>query len=235
MIKEVHEEDFYNVTGNRRQSIVTAGLVSSWMWYYQRNDVGLRNEWSNYTNWPYDEIPKPAVNISDVSGVVSEFEAEMGPGNVPSISMTGGYQADNEKQIMTKWGLLFDGKVRENQFEAGVFNMVEKYVRSTGSNIDLGLYCYNFCLNTDPTNMQPTGAVNMSKFALIEFEFSTYTPPLDPLAQTFVVCDAATNEPIAINKPTWVIYDYNYNMHLMEERYNILSFESGSAGLQFAR
>ena len=88
LIKEVHEEDFYNVTGNRRQSIVTAGLVSSWMWYYQRNDVGLRNEWSNYTNWPYDEIPKPALDISNTSvpDTFSAFAAALAPGKVPSIS-----------------------------------------------------------------------------------------------------------------------------------------------------
>ena len=50
----------------------------------------------------------------------------------------------------------------------------------------------------------------MSKFTLVEFEFSTYIPPLDPAAQTFVICDDLTNTPIAINKPIWRIYDYNY-------------------------
>ena len=34
--------------------------------------------------------------------------------------------------IMLTWGLLIDGKVRENTFDAGVFNYVEKYVRTAG-------------------------------------------------------------------------------------------------------
>ena len=26
------------------------------MWFSQRDDVYKRNEWSNYTNWPYENI-----------------------------------------------------------------------------------------------------------------------------------------------------------------------------------
>ena len=26
------------------------------MWYLQRDDVYKRNEWSNYTNWAYEDI-----------------------------------------------------------------------------------------------------------------------------------------------------------------------------------
>ena len=41
----------------------SSGLVSNWMWYFQRNDVNMRNEWSNYTNWPYKEMPYPYTNV----------------------------------------------------------------------------------------------------------------------------------------------------------------------------
>ena len=27
------------------------------MWFFRRNDAHLRNEWTNYTNWPYNYIP----------------------------------------------------------------------------------------------------------------------------------------------------------------------------------
>ena len=228
LIKEVHEELFHNVTGNRRTSINSMSLVASWMWFFQRSDIALRNEWSNYTNWPYDTLPFPNIDISNASSPPSAGTI------LNDLEMSGPYQPDNQKYIMTKWGLLFDGKVRESQFDAGVFNLVEKYVRTAG-NSELGLYCYNFTLNTDPFQLQPSGAVNLSKFSDIQFEYSTYIPPLDLSAQTFVVCDLSTNVPIAINKPVWRIYDYNYNLYVMEERYNILSFESGNAGLMFAR
>jgi len=37
------------------------------------------------------------------------------------------------------------------------------------------------------------------------------------MLKTLVVCDDDSN-PIGVNKPTWRLYDYNYNLHLMEER-----------------
>jgi hypothetical protein len=33
------------------------GMVSAWTMFFQRSDVNLRNEWSNYTNWPYGYLP----------------------------------------------------------------------------------------------------------------------------------------------------------------------------------
>jgi hypothetical protein len=41
------------------------GMVSSWMWYFQRSDINLRNEWSNYTNWPYSNTLPQQVDFGD--------------------------------------------------------------------------------------------------------------------------------------------------------------------------
>ena len=40
---------------------------------------------------------------------------------------------------------------------------------------------------------------------------------------------------IGINKPTWRLYEYNFDMIVMEERYNIIVFESGLVKLKFSR
>ena len=37
------------------------------------------------------------------------------------------------------------------------------------------------------------------------------------------------------DKNSWNIYEYTYTLYLFEERYNILRFISGNAGLLFAR
>jgi hypothetical protein len=79
-----------------------------------------------------------------------------------------------------------------------------------------------------------SGAVNMSAFSKIELEFTTIIPPLDPLAQLLTICDPSTGELIGINKPSWRIYEYNYNLTLMEERINILTFMSGNCGMSYA-
>jgi hypothetical protein len=220
LIREVHEYDYHNVTGNQRTKIYSLGLVANWMWYFQRDDVDQRNEWSNYTNWEYNFLPYNSQGNS--------YTIPMG-----FIPTYGRIRPQNQRDIMMTWALLFDGKYRENPFPAEIYGIVEKYIRNAAYSLP-GLYCYNFCLDTNPFNLQPSGAVNLSKFSVIEFEYSTYTPPADANAQTLVVCDDDSN-PIGVNKPTWRLYDYNYNLHLMEERYNILIFESGNAGLMFSR
>ena len=67
LIKDVHEENFYNRTGNQKTRINSTGLVSSWMWYFQRSDVKLRNEWSNYTNWDFSNKLQFYVSGGDIS------------------------------------------------------------------------------------------------------------------------------------------------------------------------
>ena len=112
-------------------------------------------------------------------------------------------------------------------------NYIEKYVRTSGG-YQTGVYYYNFGLNTDPFDLQPSGAMNLSKFSRIEFEITTILPPIDSSAQVLTVCDPSGGI-IGINKPVWNIYEYTYDLTILEERYNILKFESGTAGLAYTR
>ena len=241
LIKEAYHTDFFNVTGSKRVDLESLGMVTNWMWYFQRSDVNLRNEWSNYSNWAYESLP---YNIIDPSGNAEIIDCLNGETFTPNkqpgsnnentgIMITGDYNVANQKDIMLSWALLLDGKYRENVLKAGVLDYVEKYTRTTGNAPD-GLYCYNFCLNTSPTNFQPSGAINLSKFNNIQFEITTYVPPLDPSAQFLTIC-GPSGEAIGVNKTSWQLYDYNYNLTILEERYNVLTFSSGNAGLMYAR
>ena len=254
LIKEVYEYSFPNVTGANHIYLDSLSMVANWMWYFQRSDAYMRNEWSNYTNWPYDYLPSDLKNpkgdayepyILDCGNGPTAYTPSIDPVggygcysgsiNVPSgIYVTGQYTPGNQKNIMQTWALLLDGKYRENQFDAGVYNYIEKYARSAGNSPD-GLYCYNFNINTNPFDFQPSGAINLSKFKNIEFEFNTYQPPMDPSAQIFTLCNPNGGEVIGVNKPTWRIYDYNYDLTVMEERFNIITFVSGNAALTYAR
>ena len=240
--RQVFEYVYYNVTGaNKIELTNTMSMVSNYMFYFQRSDVNLRNEWSNYSNWPYNYLPQdlvPATTqglyaIQTPSGVVY-----LGPGANPDGALTGWfitgqYNIQNAKTILLGLGILFDGEYRENIQPEGVFNLIEKYVRTSGNAPD-GLYCYNFCMNTSPFDLQPSGATNMSQFNKIEFEFTTVVPPLNSLAQTLTICDPQTGDIIGINKPTWQIYEYNFNLVVMEERFNQVIFLGGNAGLLYA-
>ena len=245
LIKQVHETKFYNVTGPNRVDLDSVGMVSNFLFYFQRSDANLRNEWSNYTNWPYNYLPQDLVPaptegfypIIRQNGSQTE-KTYIGPGvnidgKLTGWMITNTFSLENEKNILLAMGILLDGSYRENLQPAGVYNYIEKYTRTPGNGPD-GLYCYNFCLNTSPYDLQPSGAINMSRFNQIQLEFTTIVPPLDPLAQSLTICDPETGNVVGINKPTWRIYDYNYNLYLFEERINEIIFVGGNCGLAYA-
>jgi hypothetical protein len=243
LFKQVYEKVFPNVTGVNTIDIDSLGMVASWMFYLRRSDVNLRNEWSNYTNWPYNYLPIPA-NLASTSGNFPNPETgvgipvTLGPGLNPDgtetgLLITGDYNPQNLKNILISMAILIDGDYRENVLPMEVYRYVEKYVRTKGNSPE-GLYCYNFCLDTSPFNLQPSGAMNMSRFTNIQFELVTITPPIDPYAQTLNICDEDTGDIIGINKPTWRVFDYNYDLTVFEERINMVVFIGGNAALMYA-
>jgi hypothetical protein len=248
LLKEAYEWDFKNITGSHRVELQnTMGMVATWMFIFQRSDINLRNQWTNYTNWPYnnvipdDVVPASSLSISEENGFLNPCNQSelIGPGEEPGtdptlLFVTNDYNVENQREILQQLGILLNGSYRENTLEAGIYNYVEKYVRTTGS-APFGLYIYNFGLDSNLSTYQPSGAINMSKFSTIELEFTTYVPPLDPSANFYTICDPATSIPIGVNKPQWRIYDYNYDLTVLEERYNVITFIGGNCALMYAR
>jgi hypothetical protein len=245
LVKDVFEYNYENIVGTKRVNLQSSsGMVSSWMWFFQRNDVNMRNEWSNYTNWPYNTIP---INLRPAPQESYDEDYTTGPGIQPIVAgqivgtntgfyVTGEFSSDNLRDIMISSGILLNGSYRENVQPSGIFEYLEKYTRTAGSAGNMrGIYCYNFCLNSDTKEYQPSGAINMSKFKTVELEIATITPVVSDRNANFqIVCDINGN-PIGINKTNWRLYDYGFNMTLFEERYNILSFISGNCAMVYAR
>ena len=248
LIKDVKYNIYYNLAGSNKIKIDTNALVSSWMWFFRRSDAFERNEWSNYTNWQTVEKPYTLLQSSDIAETVSitGYNNPVTPSenvmyndtttNTTEIEyvnnlFTPVFSQENEKYILQNFSILFDGKYREVNMEAGIYNYLEPYRSSKLSN-DIGLYCYNFGINTTDSH-QPSGAVNLSRFKKIEFEITTIEPPVDPSAAFFTICDD-NGEIIGVSKDRSQ-YSYTYEMHLFEERYNILRFISGNGGLLYAR
>ena len=224
------------------------------MFYFRRNDAYLRNEWSNYTNWPYTyTLPN---NIVDApltlppdynSSIYGDNDASLndiqldtvliGPGlekngTRTDLYITPVYSNINEKHVLQNLGILIDGNYRENLLDSNVYNFAEKYTRTNGdSNFDL--YCYNFALESSPFILQPSGAINFSFFNKIELEFTTLIPQLDENAIVYTLKDTNGNI-IGVNKPSWIIYDYTFDLFLIEEKYNVLTIVGGNAGLMFS-
>jgi len=261
LVKDVFEYKFENVVGSNTVSLTSNGMISNWMWHLQRNDVNLRNEWSNYSNWPYREIPNNVIPAPITPSIVNGVEVYLpgyvtsangqhimypiGPGvNPPNegkivgtntgFYLTGQMNQENIQDIMVSMGISLNGVYRENVLPAEVYDFVDQYARSNGSG-KRGLYCYSFGLNTSPFEYQPSGAMNLSRFKDIKLEITTIVPVTSANNANYqIICDNDGN-PIGINKQNWRLFDYTFNMTLYEERYNVLSVIGGNCGMLFAR
>jgi hypothetical protein len=248
LMKDVKYNIFYNLAGSNKIKIDTNALVSSWMWFFRRSDAFERNEWSNYTNWRTVEKPYSLIEPTDIDATVNitgynnpvspdeniiSYDSTTNNAEIENVNnlFTPVFSQENEKYILQNFSILFDGKYREVNMEAGIYSYLEPYRASKLSN-DIGIYCYNFGINTTDT-YQPSGAVNLSRFKKIEFEITTIEPPVDPSAEFVTICDE-NGGIIGVSKDRSQ-YSYTYEMHIFEERYNVLRFISGNGGLLYAR
>ncbi len=253
LIKEVHEQDIYDlIGGDNFTNIETQGLVVSWMWYFQRSDINKRNEWSNYSNFKYNFRNEKIVR--SLYGLTYENSVIQSPylGKLNNLNWLKNYDIEDNKQILLEWGIYFDNLVRETKLDAAVSAWVDRYRGSKGSGID-GVYYYNFCLETSPFIYQPSGAINISKFNVISWEYNLTNPELKfeeniinfnsylPSSLS-VTCDPISNSVTNSSNFSYTNkrnaqqnFQYTYTLHIMEERYNILQIENGIANLVFAR
>jgi hypothetical protein len=229
LIKETRTYDYLNVTGSSTIEMDSMNMVASYMWRFRRSDVNLRNEWSNYSNWAYDGVlpvpPDSSGSLIPASGPAANI--------INSIYYYTCNHPENIREILVDLAIVMDGQYREDLLSSGVWNLVEKYIRTTG-NAKNGLYCYNFCLNSNQREYQPSGAMNMNKYKKVQFEFNTVQPPLNPNSPFDVICDAS-GDIIGVRKEIWRQNNYNYDLRIFEERYNVIVITGGQIGLMLAR
>ena len=229
LLKQVKEYDFLGQAGSKIIEMESRDLLSGYMFRFRRSDALTRNEWSNYTNWAYRNVQPQALSED-----LPLLEGNEIP-NPNSFHITGsvGTYAHNQKEILSEIGIIMGGVYREKVLDSGIFNYIEKYMRSTGGAKD-GLYMYQFGLNSNKKEYQPSGAMNVNMFAEVSLEYNTVEPPFNPMgALVEYICDASSN-PIGFRKNTGSLNSYNYDMKVFEERYNVLVIKSGRAGLMMS-
>jgi hypothetical protein len=265
LIKEVHEQKINDLIGGSHfTEIQTTGLVVSWMWFFQRSDVKYRNEWSNYSNYNYNNSNSEIMTLYGLTDLVSFNSENINITNkLDSIVWQKKFTARENKDILLEWGLYFNNSIREITLEKEFVSYIDIYSRSQGSGLD-NVFYYNFCLNTDPLIYQPCGAINMSKINNVYMSYKLIDPLLkisirnetnyisnisDPFLYASVIgsylsnsinsnvtCSATNNEEqTTVNLKDTAKYVWHYTLHLMEERYNILKIINGVANLQFVR
>lgn len=231
IIKDIYQHDFLNVAGSRRVDIPSRNMVSSYLFRFRRSDVQDRNEWFNYTNWSYSNVQEaqlqemPNLCSSDGLSLFTPYNF------MQTIPMT---NSSNLKLILLDMGILLGSEYRENILQSGIYNYVEKWIRTDGRAKD-GLYIYNFAIRTNRDYYQPSGAQNTNKWQYVTFEFNTIQPPIDPNNNNVeVICDPSGGI-IGIRKDVAQLNKWNYDLRIFEERYNMIIIEGGRIGLLNAR
>ena len=232
LIKQVYTYDFLDVGGAKIVEMESKDMVVDYLWRFRRSDAYLRNEWSNYTNWPYHRIQPQSLSPFIDSEIPNPANFYI-TGNIGQVGQPNPYPI-NLKDILIDLGITMDGVYRETVLKAGVYQYAEKWMRTTGDAKD-GLYCYNFCLNSNRREYQPSGAMNVNKFKKVFFEFNTITPPIDSSGNNVeYICDLSGNA-IGFRKTTAALDTYSFDLRVFEERYNILNIQGGRIGLMHAR
>ena len=232
LIKQVYTYDFLDVNGSKIVEIESKDMVANYMWRFRRSDAYLRNEWINYTNWPYRNVIPQSLQDFNIPTMPNPSNFYI-TGNIGQSGATSGYPI-NLKEILIDLGITMDGVYRETVLPSGVYDYVEKYMRSSGGAKD-GLYIYNFCLDSNKRVYQPSGAMNVNKFKKVFFEFNTIETPVDPSGSNIeYICDLCGNA-IGFRKTTAALNEYSFDLRIFEERYNIMVIQGGRVGLMHAR
>jgi hypothetical protein len=197
----------------------------------------MRNEWTNYTNWPYEQLPYNIQYIEDISSDLLDTDMSFTQLVNKCSFVNSEEEPVNEKYILKELALLLDGRFRETDLDAGIYQYIEPYTR-TNTNIynKEGLYYYSFATNMSSREYQPTGALNMDAFKVIQFQYDTIRPPLhdDDNTNIRTICDIHGHV-IGIRKNVWDLKEYNFDLEIFEERYNVVRLTGGNVGMYFAR
>lgn len=231
LIKQIYTYEHFDVAGSKIVELESKDMICNYMWRFRRSDAYLRNEWSNYTNWPYQSvIPKTVELITDIQNPAGHYFT----GNIGLPGEQNPYPI-NLKHILIDLGITMDGVYREKVLDSGVYNYLEKYMRTSGGAKD-GLYCYNFSINSNRRDYQPSGAMNVNKFKTVAFEFTTIETPIDISGSNIqYICDLNGNA-IGFRKTSANLNIYNFDMVVFEERYNVMKIQGGGRiGLLNAR
>ena len=267
LIKNIYEYEYKNAMGSERIEIPSKNLVSTYMLRFRRSDADIRNQWDNYTNWPYKGAPieYKLINVNDdqinTFNITNNYEKLLFNNETSSSSQTiknlknmnneyifstGNKVLYSNKIILKNMGLLFNGTYREDNLDNGIYNYIEKYKRTKGQAKE-GLYIYNFSINSDRNTYQPSGSQNMNRTKNVVFEFNTLVSEQKEYIEENIIngneelTNGQKNEIKAIaairqnTSNKYENYKYDFELFLVEERYNMLYIRNGLIEMKYAR
>jgi len=207
--------------------------VKELIWVLKRDDSERYNIWFNYTNW------------LDGRPTATDYYLQTNP-YLPDQQLVP-VNAQNWKQvrsnILDRAKILFNGIDRFDYKDHIFLSYVQPYFYHSSSKD--GIYVVSFSI--EPEKYQPSGSVNMSMINTVTLDFETLVPPIDPEINQVLINNNKTEmsnrvrNSVGINIGTEAfpfvndkqIYQYMYDLRVYVVNYNILSIQSGMAGLSY--
>jgi hypothetical protein len=216
---ETNQNDSMNVRLGQYNGAVKEMIVVS-----QRSDMKSINNWSNYTNWPIENVsPYSREYIKQRSYYNSNLSQfiffnkndliDPTPTNDSDIKFEMKYFKES---IIDEMGIIFGPGNRIKQ-DGDFFNKLQAYEHHK-KQIKNGMYIYSFSLH--PNELQPSGFCDFSNIDNIELSVKTGNTGN---SNTKSIPDDATGSP-----------QYSYEIKVYLVTYNILSISGGLGYKKFS-
>lgn len=192
LITQVERLEFRGLHGNEQEDIEFFHPVKEMIWVFQRDDVDIRNQWTNYTTLSHDEDyptlleklnfynnavkfglkPSPFLDYILPSGfTVREFLERLNGTDTEKLSLTNIDAFDRYLNIMYYGEFLFNAHLRQNRKSTIYYSTEEPYNSHTNTpTVDKQIYMMSFAEN--PENIQPSGSANFSMYKQAQFNFT---------------------------------------------------------------
>jgi hypothetical protein len=185
--------------------------VTELVFMIRRTDMEDVNDWSNFTNWNLNDIPPYSpgyvnqygnsliINSTNISYYKTKNLLKSAVLRIQTQEITTGDTLDNDNPTNTR----LNGK------DFIFYNLMENF-NSNHNMPEEGIYTYSFSL--DNSNLQPTGAINMSSITTKDIILNL----------TDINPNGGYNYPSGIG--------YNYNIYVFAVNYDILKIMGGMVG-----
>ena len=233
LISQVERLDFSGLQGNETVDINFFHPVKEMIWVFQRDDIRVRNQWTNYTtminenDYPkYTELMNFRKNLINVglipnsledtylpSGLnINQFLDAINSTDTNKLSLTNIDAFDHYLNIMYYGKFIFNTHDRQANKEFLYYQSQEPYNNHTTTPLfNKQIYLMSFA--EIPEMVQPSGSANFSMFSESQFQF------------TLKERIPKISEPVDVEL---------FNLYFYVRNLNVLRIMSGIGGIVFS-